>query len=151
MSVIFLLGSGISIDAGMPCVAAVSDQVFDGPGVIRHTDATYYIVGNGAIYDRYHPDAEPAIAFAGRLRVRAGTYLGIRSDRPTTTCRTPCSARMPARRTSPRSPHGSQRSARSSRNGSSTGLRHQRHGDAPARGPEAPAPDGFPYPDKAVD
>jgi hypothetical protein len=73
---IFLLGSGISVDAGMPSVATISEQVFGGAGVVRHSDATYYIAGEGsANYDWYRAAAEPAIAFAGRLRVLADSYF----------------------------------------------------------------------------
>jgi hypothetical protein len=76
MQAIFLLGSGISVDAGMPSVATISEQVFGGAGVVRHSDATYYIAGEGsANYDWYRAAAEPAIDFAGSLRVLADRYF----------------------------------------------------------------------------
>lgn len=76
MRAIFLLGSGISVDAGMPSVATISEQVFAGAGVVRHSDATYYIAGEGSPnYDWFRADAEPAIAFAGRLRGLADMYF----------------------------------------------------------------------------
>jgi hypothetical protein len=74
--VVFLLGSGISVDAGMPSVKAISEQVFGGAGIVRHSDATYYVAGEGAAnYDWYRSAAEPAIAFTGRLRELADRYF----------------------------------------------------------------------------
>jgi hypothetical protein len=32
----------------MPSVTEIREQVFSGAGVVRHSDATYYIVGEGA-------------------------------------------------------------------------------------------------------
>jgi hypothetical protein len=76
MRAVFLLGSGISVDAGMPNVATITGQVFGGAGVVRHSDATYYMAGEGSPnYDWYRAAAEPAIAFAGRLRVLADNYF----------------------------------------------------------------------------
>lgn len=76
MRVVFLLGSGISVDADMPSVAAISEQVFSGADVVRHSDATYYIAGEGsANYDWYRRAAEPAIAFAVQLRELADRYF----------------------------------------------------------------------------
>lgn len=76
MRAIFLLGSGISVDAGMPSVAAISEQVFGGAGVVRHSDATYYLADeNSANYDRYRAAAEPAIGLAGSLRTLADSYF----------------------------------------------------------------------------
>jgi hypothetical protein len=75
MRVIFLLGSGISVDADVPGVDVISEQVFNAAGVVRHSDATYYIAGEGsANYDWYHAAAEPAISFAGQLRELANRY-----------------------------------------------------------------------------
>jgi hypothetical protein len=76
MRAVFLLGSGISVDAGMPNVATITGQVFGGAGVVRHSDATYYMAGEDSPnYDWYRAAAEPAIAFAGRLRVLADNYF----------------------------------------------------------------------------
>jgi hypothetical protein len=75
MRVVFLLGSGISVDADMPSVATISEQVFCGAGVVRHSDATYYIAGEGsANYDWYRRAAEPAIEFTSQLRELADRY-----------------------------------------------------------------------------
>src|SRR5437870_1019644 len=61
MRVTFLLGSGICVDAAMPSVTEISEQIFSGAGVVRHSDATYYIAGEGAAnYDYYRVAAEPA-------------------------------------------------------------------------------------------
>jgi hypothetical protein len=59
MRVAFLLGSGISVDAAMPSVAAISEQVFSGAGVVRHSDATYYIAGEAAPNYNYYRKASP--------------------------------------------------------------------------------------------
>jgi hypothetical protein len=76
MHAIFLLGSGISVDADMPDVGAITDQVFGGAGVVRHSDATYYIADeSSANYEWHRAAAEPAIAFAGRLRLLANSYF----------------------------------------------------------------------------
>jgi hypothetical protein len=76
MRVAFLLGSGTSVDAEMPSVARISEQVFSGTGVVRHSDATYYIVGERAAnYDHYRARAEPAIGFAQQLREIADRYF----------------------------------------------------------------------------
>jgi hypothetical protein len=40
--VAFLLGSGISIPAGMPSTREITDQVLSGEGVMRQTDGNYY-------------------------------------------------------------------------------------------------------------
>ena len=76
MRVVFLLGSGISADAGMPSVTAISEQVFRGNGVIRHSDATYYLADTGSPnYGHYRARAEPAIRFVQRLRGVADCYF----------------------------------------------------------------------------
>ena len=60
----------------MPSIDDISRQVFSGDGVVRHTDATYYIAGEGiANYDWYRAAAEPAISFCGELRELADTYF----------------------------------------------------------------------------
>jgi hypothetical protein len=76
MRAAFLLGSGISRDAGMPGVEQIGEQVFGGHGVIRHTDSTYYLdAAEAASNLRARSAAEPAIAFAGRLRGLADRYF----------------------------------------------------------------------------
>jgi hypothetical protein len=76
MRVIFLFGSGISIDAGMPGVSDISEQVFGGVGVVRHSDATYYIAGSeSGNYDHHRVEAESAIGFAAELRTLADRYF----------------------------------------------------------------------------
>lgn len=73
----FLLGSGISVDAGMPRVAEISEQVFSGRNAIRHSDATYYIVKDGATRasDFYRSDLEATVAFTTRLREMSDRYF----------------------------------------------------------------------------
>lgn len=38
----FLLGSGISLRAGMPSTSDITEQVLSGEGVTFHSDGTYY-------------------------------------------------------------------------------------------------------------
>ena len=40
---VMLLGSGISIPAGMPTVDEITERVLSGEGAYRHTDSTYYL------------------------------------------------------------------------------------------------------------
>jgi SIR2-like domain len=76
MAVVFLLGSGISLNAGIPSVGTISEQIFSGDGVIRHSDATYYLADpGGSNYDDYRTRAEPAIRFVQRLRGLADRYF----------------------------------------------------------------------------
>jgi hypothetical protein len=76
MRIAFLLGSGISADAGMPSVDTISTRVLAGKGVIRHSDATYYLAESSeANYDHYRAAAEPAIRFAQRLNRIADCYF----------------------------------------------------------------------------
>lgn len=42
-SLMFLLGSGVSIPAGFPTTQEITDQVFSGNRVIQHTDSRYYL------------------------------------------------------------------------------------------------------------
>jgi hypothetical protein len=42
-SIMFLLGSGISIPAGFPSTTDITDNVMSGNRVIRHTDSRYYL------------------------------------------------------------------------------------------------------------
>ena len=39
----FLLGSGVSIPAGMPSVKDITERVLSGMEIYRHTDGKYYI------------------------------------------------------------------------------------------------------------
>lgn len=42
-TLMFLLGSGVSIPAGFPTTQKITDQVFSGNGVIQYTDGRYYL------------------------------------------------------------------------------------------------------------
>jgi hypothetical protein len=65
----------------MPSVAAISEQVLGGAGVVRHSDATYYLAGEGsANYEWYREAAMPAINFCSDLRELADTYFRDRLD-----------------------------------------------------------------------
>jgi hypothetical protein len=85
MAVLFLLGSGIAMDAGMPSVGKISKQVFSGDGVIRHTDETYYLADpDTPSYEHLRTRAEPAIRFVQRLRGVADRYFAEVLDEHTT-------------------------------------------------------------------
>lgn len=45
-SVMFLLGSGVSIPTGFPSTSEITSQVFTGNNIIRHTDSRYYLSNN---------------------------------------------------------------------------------------------------------
>jgi hypothetical protein len=72
----FLLGSGISVGAGMPSVEQISRQVFYGENVARHSDGTYGITdGNSLSVPHADNQLEAAVAFTRRLRDRAQSYF----------------------------------------------------------------------------
>ena len=41
-NIVFLFGAGVSIPAGMPSTADITQRVLCGDGVARHTDGSYY-------------------------------------------------------------------------------------------------------------
>lgn len=61
MGVVFLLGSGISIDAGMPSVSEIGCRVFSGAGAIRQTNTTFTLV--------------EAVGFVNHLRAITDCYF----------------------------------------------------------------------------
>ncbi len=76
MHVTFLLGSGISVNAGMPCVESISSRVFTGEGVTRHSDETYrFANANSPSFSHEREAAEPAIEFTHSLRRLADEYF----------------------------------------------------------------------------
>lgn len=81
MKLAFLVGSGISIDAGMPSVTEISDQVFSGQKAVRHSDGTYYIVDDATApaYDPGRPERDAAVSLTNRLREMAHEYFAAYS------------------------------------------------------------------------
>jgi hypothetical protein len=71
----FLLGSGISIPAGMPGVAEITERALDGSEVVRFTDTTYGRTADARLQELYRPAAEEAITFVGLLKAFADDYF----------------------------------------------------------------------------
>jgi SIR2-like domain len=73
---VFLLGSGTSIDAGMPDVETITRQVVSGEGVFLHSANVFLINADNPNYARYRPPVEPVLAFVGDLCELAHGYYG---------------------------------------------------------------------------
>jgi hypothetical protein len=69
--VVFLLGSGISVPAGMPTVRDITEQVVAGTGVWRHTNGTYVLDGANPNYELYRSPVDELLGVVGELRRRA--------------------------------------------------------------------------------
>jgi len=74
-SVSFLLGSGVSIPAGMPSVNHITEKVLSGMGVMRHTDGKYYIGEPDDVMVGY---VERVVEFLKRLHPEIKDYYGSR-------------------------------------------------------------------------
>ena len=60
----------------MPTVETISKRVFDGQGVVRRSDACYYLVAPGdSADDHFRERAQPAVHFVQRLRGVADNYF----------------------------------------------------------------------------
>src|ERR1700694_5468628 len=70
MQLTLLVGSGISMGAGMPCVSKITKQVLSGANVRRHTDGVYRIV-NDSITLQAHERCQATVAIAWTQRVHA--------------------------------------------------------------------------------
>jgi hypothetical protein len=73
---VFLLGSGISIDAGMPAVGAITEQVVSGDGAFLHSANVFLIGAESPNYALHRPPVEPVLAVVNDLRERARDYFG---------------------------------------------------------------------------
>lgn len=71
MRTVFLLGSGISLDAGLPTVGAITDQVLSGKGVWRHSDGQFVLDGSNPNYATHRAPVEPILRLLEDLRVGA--------------------------------------------------------------------------------
>ena len=76
MRTVFILGSGISLDAGMPSVSAITEQVLSGDGVIRHTTGSYVIDGVNPNFAWLRRPVEPVLQLIDELARAAASYLG---------------------------------------------------------------------------
>lgn len=74
MRLLFLLGSGTSLDSGMPDVAAISERVRSGEGVFLGEEQRFHLNPGDPNFERLRARAEPAIAFVGTLDHLAREY-----------------------------------------------------------------------------
>ena len=76
--VAFLLGSGISIPAGMPSTWEITDQVLSGKGVMHHTDGNYYfgrpLYAHIGMPDEYVPRVQK---FLKKIKVEIDRYYSL--------------------------------------------------------------------------
>ncbi len=72
---IFLLGSGISIDAGMPRVTGITAQVLSGEGVILHTDEAFACDPSNPNFEWLRRRVEPVLELVHDLDRAARKYL----------------------------------------------------------------------------
>jgi SIR2-like domain len=75
MDAVFLLGSGTSINAGMPCVSTITDQALSGEGVFLHTNKLFVIDPHNPGYERGRPEVEPVLELVEDLRRLAKSYF----------------------------------------------------------------------------
>jgi hypothetical protein len=76
VDVVFLLGSGISIDAGMPSVDTITRQVVSGEGAFLHSANVFLIDAESRNYALYREPVAPILALVHELRDRAREYFG---------------------------------------------------------------------------
>jgi hypothetical protein len=78
----FLLGSGISIPAGMQSTQEITKRVLSGEGIMRHTDGAYYfgppLYAHVGIPDEYVPRV---VKFLNRLKVETDLYYSYQIER----------------------------------------------------------------------
>lgn len=79
---LFLLGSGISVDARMPDVAQISAQVRSGEGVFFGSDLCFHLDPENPSFDRLRPPVEPTIRFVRDLdRLAHDFYAALDPER----------------------------------------------------------------------
>src|SRR3972149_10081867 len=75
MRIAFLLGSGISIPAGMPSTQAITKQILSGEGVMRNSVGNYYfgrpLYAHEGTPDEYVPRV---VVFLNRLKIEIDHY-----------------------------------------------------------------------------
>lgn len=76
MGTVFLLGSGISLDAEMPSVDRITAQVVSGEGVFLHTERVFVIGANNPNYEHLRPAVKPVLELVHDLRALAADYFG---------------------------------------------------------------------------
>lgn len=75
-SIMFLLGSGVSLPAGFPGTGEITSQVFSGNKIIRHTDSRYYLKENPTDYEKQLTDGylTNVLSLLQTIRELMGTY-----------------------------------------------------------------------------
>jgi SAM-dependent methyltransferase len=68
--VVFILGSGASVDAGIASVSCITDQVNGGVGVWRHTSGVYVLDGGNPNYELYRPRVVPILRLIADIEHR---------------------------------------------------------------------------------
>jgi hypothetical protein len=76
MDAVFLLGSGISIDAEMPSVSAITEQVVSGQGTLLHSANVFLIDPQNPNYEHYRKPVVPVLALVHDLQSLARDYYG---------------------------------------------------------------------------
>jgi SIR2-like domain len=76
MGTVFLLGSGISLNAGMPDVGELTKQVVSDEGVILHTSKHFAVEPDNPNYEHLRSKAEPTLELICELRKAAAEYSG---------------------------------------------------------------------------
>jgi hypothetical protein len=80
MDTVFLLGSGTSIDAGMPRVSTITDQILSGDGVFLHTNKRFVLDASNPNYESRRSMVEPVLELVEDLRQRAAAYFDRRPN-----------------------------------------------------------------------
>jgi len=79
----FLLGSGVSIPAGMPSIENITKKILSGKDIMRHTDGNYYFGAplheHVGIPDEHVPRV---VKFLNRLKVEIDLYYLSRLEQP---------------------------------------------------------------------
>jgi hypothetical protein len=76
MRIVFLLGSGTSLDAGMPSVDAITEQVVSGDGAFLHTSNVFLIDRDNPNYELLRPSVLPVLKLIEDLRALSVDYFG---------------------------------------------------------------------------
>jgi hypothetical protein len=75
MDAVFVLGSGISTDAGMPMTHDITEQVLSGDGAFLRSSGVFAIDGQDVNYGALRPKVEPVLALVGELHGLASDYF----------------------------------------------------------------------------
>jgi hypothetical protein len=76
MTTVFLLGSGISMDAGMPDVPTITRQVLSGEGAFLSGAHVFLLDADNPNYERLRPPVERVLKLVSDLCEQAHSYYG---------------------------------------------------------------------------